>query len=132
MRGVSAQVPSVVPAQGTEGASDPPLSLNPFFVAPNIRTKFNIRHPDVSNSEFLMYRAQRYQIRNESAKRFFAEFSKDTARREAILKERTARRAVKRGLIDPFVDEGVVPKLEPVEEGVIGPPEYVYLIPDAS
>jgi hypothetical protein len=35
-------------------------------------------------------------------------------------------------MLDPFVDEGVVPKPEPVEEGVIGPPEYVYLIPDAS
>jgi hypothetical protein len=35
-------------------------------------------------------------------------------------------------LIDPFVNKGVVPKPEPVEEGVIGPPEYVYLIPDAS
>jgi hypothetical protein len=34
--------------------------------------------------------------------------------------------------VDPFVTEGVVPKLEPVEEGVIGPPEYVYLIPDVS
>jgi hypothetical protein len=30
------------------------------------------------------------------------------------------------------VTEGVVPKVEPVEEGVLGPPEYVYLIPDAS
>jgi hypothetical protein len=29
-------------------------------------------------------------------------------------------------LIDPFVDEGVVPKPEPIEEGAIGPPEYVY------
>jgi hypothetical protein len=35
-------------------------------------------------------------------------------------------------LTDPFVDEGVVLKPEPVEEGVIGPPKYVYLIPDAS
>jgi hypothetical protein len=35
-------------------------------------------------------------------------------------------------LTNPFVDEGVVPKPEPVEEGAIGPPEYVYLIPDAS
>jgi hypothetical protein len=35
-------------------------------------------------------------------------------------------------LIDPFIDEGVVIKLEPVEEGAISPPEYVYLIPDAS
>jgi hypothetical protein len=60
------------------------------------------------------------------------EFSKDLARREAILKECAARRAAKRSLIDPFVGEGVVPKPEPVEEGVIGPPEYVYLIPDAS
>jgi hypothetical protein len=34
--------------------------------------------------------------------------------------------------VDPFVTEGVVPKAEPVEEGVIGPPEYVYLIPDVS
>jgi hypothetical protein len=49
----------------------------------------------------------------------------------AILRERAARRAAKRSLIEPFVDEGVVPKLEPVEEGVIGPPRYVYLIPDA-
>jgi hypothetical protein len=122
----------VVPTQGTEGASDPPLSLNPFFVAPNIRTKFNIRHPDVSNSEFLMYRAQRYQIRNESAKRFFAEFSKDLVCRDAILRERATRRAAKRSLREPFVDEGVVPTPEPVEEGVIRPPEYVYLIPDAS
>jgi hypothetical protein len=28
--------------------------------------------------------------------------------------------------------QGVVQKVEPVEEGVLGPPEYVYLIPDAS
>jgi hypothetical protein len=35
-------------------------------------------------------------------------------------------------LTDPFVNEGVAPKLEPVEEGAIGLPEYVYLIPDAS
>jgi hypothetical protein len=28
--------------------------------------------------------------------------------------------------------EGVVLKPEPIEEGVIRPPEYVYLIPDAS
>jgi hypothetical protein len=34
--------------------------------------------------------------------------------------------------VDPFVTEGVVPKIELVEEGVLGPPEYVYLIPDAS
>jgi hypothetical protein len=38
---------------------------------------------------------------------------------------------VKCGEAEPFVDEGLVPKLEPIEEGVIGPPEYVYLIPDA-
>jgi hypothetical protein len=30
------------------------------------------------------------------------------------------------------VTEGVVPKVEPVEEGVLGPPVYVYLIPDAT
>jgi hypothetical protein len=34
--------------------------------------------------------------------------------------------------VDPFVPEGIVPKTEPVEEGVLGPPEYVYLIPDTS
>jgi hypothetical protein len=34
--------------------------------------------------------------------------------------------------LDPFVAEGVVPKTEPIEKGVLGPPEYVYLIPDAS
>jgi hypothetical protein len=34
--------------------------------------------------------------------------------------------------VDPFVTEGVVPKSEPVEKGVIRPPEYVYLIPDVS
>jgi hypothetical protein len=105
----------VVPAQRTEGASDPPLSLNSFFVAPNVWTKFIIRHPGVSYSEFLTYRARRYQIRNESTKRFFAEFSKDPARREAIVKERATRRAVRRSFLDPFVDEGVVPKPEPVE-----------------
>jgi hypothetical protein len=66
----------VVPAQGTEGASDPSLSLNSFFVAPNMWTKFRIRHPDVSYSEFLSYHVQCYQVRNEFAKRFFAEFSK--------------------------------------------------------
>jgi hypothetical protein len=49
-----------------------------------------------------------------------------------ILKERAARRAAKRSLIEPFVDEGVVPKPEPVEEAVIGSPEYVYLIPNVS
>jgi hypothetical protein len=29
------------------------------------------------------------------------------------------------------VTEGVVPKVELIEEGVLGQPEYVYLIPDA-
>jgi hypothetical protein len=79
-----------------------------------------------------LYHAKRYQVRNKAAKRFFAEFSKDPSHREAILRERAARRAVKRNLTDPFVTEGVAPKPEPVKEGAIGPPEYVYLIPDAS
>jgi hypothetical protein len=35
-------------------------------------------------------------------------------------------------LTDPFVDKGVVLEPELVEEGAIGPPEYVYLIPDTS
>jgi hypothetical protein len=95
-------------------------------------TKFSIHHPGVSYSEFLLYRAKLYQVRNEAAKRFFAEFSKDPSRREAILRERAARRVAKRNLTDPFVTEGIVPKPEPVEEGAIGPPEYVYLIPNAS
>jgi hypothetical protein len=64
----------VVAVQGTEGASDPPLSLNSFFVAPNVWTKFSIRHPGVSYSEFLSYLAQRYRVQNESAKRFFGVF----------------------------------------------------------
>jgi hypothetical protein len=80
----------------------------------------------------LSYRAERYRLHNEAAKRFFADFSKDLARREAILRERVARRAAKRNLVDPFVPEGVVPKTEPIEEGVLEPPEYVYLIPDTS
>jgi hypothetical protein len=95
-------------------------------------TKFSIRHPGVSYSEFLSYHAERYRLHNEAAKHFFADFSKDPSRREAILRERAARRAARRNLVDPFVTEGVVPKLEPVKEGVIGPPEYVYLIPDVS
>jgi hypothetical protein len=95
-------------------------------------TKFSIRHPGVSYSEFLLYRAKRYHLRNEAAKRFFAEFSKDPARRETILRERAARRAAKRKFIDPFIAEGVAPKPEPAEEGVLGPPEYMYLIPNAS
>jgi hypothetical protein len=115
----------VVPAQGTEGVSDPSLSLNSFFVAPNVWTKFSIRHLGVSYSEFLSYRTKRYQVRNESAKCFFAEFSKDPARYEAILRERTARRAAKCSFIEPFVDEGVVPKPEPVDENAIGPPECI-------
>jgi hypothetical protein len=117
----------VVPAQRAEGASDSPLPLNSFFVAPNVWTKFSIHHPGVSYSEFLSYRAERYRLHNEAAKRFFADFSKDPTRREAILRERAARRAAKRN-----VPEGVVPKLEPIEEGVLVPPEYVYLIPDTS
>jgi hypothetical protein len=112
--------------------SDPPLPLNSFFIAPNVWTKFSIRHLGVSYSEFLLYRAKRYQVCNEAAKHFFAEFSKDPSRREAILRERAARRAAKHSLTDPFVTEGIVLKPKPVEEGAIGPPEYVYLIPDAS
>jgi hypothetical protein len=122
----------VVPAQGTEGANDPPLPLNSLFVAPNVWTKFSILHPGVSYSEFLSYRAQSYQVWNESAKCFFAEFSKDPGRRDAILRERAARQVPKRDSIEPFVDEAVVPKSEHVDEGIVGPPEYVYLIPDAS
>jgi hypothetical protein len=34
--------------------------------------------------------------------------------------------------VDPFVPEGVVLKPEPIEEGVLGLPEYVYLIHDTS
>jgi hypothetical protein len=78
----------VVPSQGTEGASDPPLSLNSFFVALNVWMKFSIPHPRVSYYEFLSYHAQLYRVRNESAKRFFAEFSKDLERHDAILRER--------------------------------------------
>jgi hypothetical protein len=126
------QVPSVIPAQRAEGASSSSLPLNSLFVAPNVWTKFSIRHPDVSYSEFLSYRAERYRLHNEAAKRFFVDFLKDPARRDAILRERAARRAAKRNSADPFVTEGVVLKVEPVEEGVLGPPEYVYLIPDAS
>jgi hypothetical protein len=74
---------------------------------------------------------QCYQVQNESAKRFFAKFSKDPERRNAILRERAACRAARCSSIEPFVDKGVVPKLEPIEEGIVGPPEYVYLIPDA-
>jgi hypothetical protein len=73
-------------AQGTDGASESPLQLNSFFVAPNVWTKFSIRHSGVSYSEFLTYRAQHYQIRNEFAKRFFAEFSKDSVREKRFLK----------------------------------------------
>jgi hypothetical protein len=126
------QVPSVVPALRAEGASDPPLPLNSFLVAPNVWTKFSIRHPGVSYSKFLSYRTERYRLHNEAAKRFFADFSKDPSRREAILRERAARRAARRNLVDPFVPEGVISKPEPIEEGVLGPPEYVYLIPDPS
>jgi hypothetical protein len=122
----------VVPAQRAEGASSSSLPLNSLFVAPKVWTKFRIRHPDVSYSEFLSYRAERYRLHNEATKCFFADFSKDPARRDAILRERAARRAAKRNSADPFMTEGVVPKVEPVEEGVLGPPEYVYLIPDAS
>jgi hypothetical protein len=85
----------VVPAQRAEGASDSPLPIDSFFVAPNVWTKFSIRHPGMSYSEFLSYRAKCYRLHNEAAKRFFADFSKDPARREAILRERAARRAAK-------------------------------------
>jgi hypothetical protein len=86
----------------------------------------------VPYSEFLLYRAKRYHLHNEAAKRFFAEFSKDPSRREAILRERAASRAARRNLVDPFVTEGVALKPESVEEGVIRLPEYVYLILDSS
>jgi hypothetical protein len=122
----------VAPAQRAEGASDPLLPLNSFFVAPNVWTKFSVRHPSVSYSKFLSYRAKRYCLHNEAAKRFFADFSKDPSHREAILRERAAHKATRQNLVDPFVTEGVVPKPEPVEEGVLRPPEYVYLIPDIS
>jgi hypothetical protein len=108
------------------------MSLNSFFIAPNVWTKFSIRHLGMLYSEFFLYRAKRYQVRNEAAKRFLPEFSKVPSRQEAILRERAARRAAKRNLTDPFVTEGIIPKPEPVDEGTIGPPEYVYLVPDAS
>jgi hypothetical protein len=94
--------------------------------------KFSIRHPGVSYSEFLSYRAERYRLHSEAAKRFFTELSKDPTRRDAIFRERAARRVARQNLVGPFVPEGVVPKPEPIEEGVLGLPEYVYLIPDTS
>jgi hypothetical protein len=60
------------------------------------------------------------------------EFTKDPERRDTILRECAVRRVARSGAVEPFVEEGLVPKLEPVEEGGIGPPEYVYFIPDAS
>jgi hypothetical protein len=122
----------VVLAQRAEGASKPLLPLNSFFVAPNVWTKFSICHLGVSYSEFLSYRAECYRIHNEATRRFFADFSNDPSHWEAILRERAARRAARRNLVDPFVTEGVVPKPEPVKEGVVRLPEYVYLIPDVS
>jgi hypothetical protein len=122
----------VVPAQRAEGVSNPPLPLNSFFVAPNVWTNFSIRHPGVSYSEFLSYREERYRLHNDAAKRFFSDFSKDPSCREAILRERAARRAARRNLVDPFMPEGVVPKPEPIKEGVLGPPKYLYLIPDTT
>jgi hypothetical protein len=95
MYGVFAQVPSVVPAQKAEGASSSSLPLHSLFVAPNVWTKFSIRHPDVSYAEFLSYRAERYRLHNETAKRFFADFSKDPVHRDAVLRERAARRAAR-------------------------------------
>jgi hypothetical protein len=86
----------------------------------------------VSYSEFLSYRAEHYRLHNKAAKHFFANFSKDPSRREAVLRELAARGAARRNLVGPFMTEGVVLKPEPIEEGVIGPPEYVYLIPDIS
>jgi hypothetical protein len=80
-----------VPAQRAEGASDSPLTLNSFFVAPNVWTEFSIRHPSVLYSEFLSYYAELYRLHNEAAKRFFADFSKDPTCREAILRERAGR-----------------------------------------
>jgi hypothetical protein len=112
----------VVLAQRAEGASSSTLPLNSLFVAPNVWTKFSIRHPNVSYAEFLSYRAERYRLHNEAAKRFFADFSKDPVRRDAILRERAARRAAKRNSADPFVTEGVVPKVEPIEEGSLDRP----------
>jgi hypothetical protein len=96
----------VVPAQRAEGASDPPLPLNSFFVAPNVWTEFSIHHPGVSYSEFLLYRAKRYRLPNDAAKRFFAEFSKDPSRREAILRERAAHRAARRNLVETRAGRG--------------------------
>jgi hypothetical protein len=89
------QVPSVAPAQRAEGVSDPPLPLNSLFVVPNVWTKFSIHHPGVPYSDFLLFCAKRYHLRNEAAKRFFAEFSKDPLRRKAILRERSTRRAAR-------------------------------------
>jgi hypothetical protein len=54
---------------------------------PNVWTKFSIRHPNVSYAKFLSYRAERYRLHNEAAKHFFADFSKDPVRRDAILRE---------------------------------------------
>jgi hypothetical protein len=85
----------VAPAQRADGATDPLLPLNSFFVAPNVWTRFSIRHPGVSYSEFLSYRAERYRLHNEAAKCFFVDFSMDPSRREAILRERAARRAAR-------------------------------------
>jgi hypothetical protein len=100
----------VAPAQRAEGAIDTLLPLNSFFVAPNVWTKFSIRHPGVLYSEFLLYRAKRYRLHNEAAKRFFSDFSKDPLHREAIFRERPARRSARRNLVDPFMTRGVVLK----------------------
>jgi hypothetical protein len=42
----------------------------------------------------LSYRSERYRLHNEAAKRFFADFSKDPVRRDAVLRERAARRRI--------------------------------------
>jgi hypothetical protein len=103
----------VVPAQRAEGASDSPLPLNSFFVAPNVWTKFSIRHPGVSYSKFLSYRVERYRLHNEAAKHFFADFSKDPTLRSETRADRGGGPRTARICVFDSLDSLVAAEAEP-------------------
>ena len=92
---MSAQDPTLAPAQVTEGILPRVLKRGDFFVAGASWAKFHARQPWLSFEDFWADRKRIYEYRNADTKSFFAEFQRDPEKHAKILADRALCREIK-------------------------------------
>ena len=127
---MSAQDPTLAPAQVTEGILPRVLKQGNFYVAGVSWAKFHARYPSVSFDEFWADRVRVYELRNADMKHFFTEFQRDPAKHAKILADRALHHEIKR-ILDtdrPYSAPAGLrePKPDPVDEEPLSPHEFMY------